>query len=912
MSRDPVDVIVVTVIQPELRAAVAALGLREGDYETDGAGTIYYRGAVHSAQSGQELQVAVTCIGSAGNPHAAAAVRDAMAWGRPRAVVLAGIAAGMRGQVRLGDVVLAERVVSYEPAAVVAASAGSRVEARPESEKLPHAMNQYVVGYRPDSERLSRLLGRIDGSLPQPPTGADSELAPTIEIQRGTIASGEKLLRDEAGMRALRELHGKIIAVDMESAGFVAASRRDAILWLVIRGISDFGDAHKDDRLHGVAAGRAAAVLADFLAFGLDLAPRSPARQRRQLSPRYPDDRTRVLGEQLQKALDRRKALAEVGARTAEVDQEIVQIKRQLREGGQLRAGDVLGDGRYLLLELVGRGGFASVWKAQDRAQREAVALKVLHPDLAGDVVRRDRFLRGARIMAQLDHPAVARVLEPGAEDGGFYYFVMELAQGGDLRRAVLEGRLPKEHALPLLIQIAEALAHAHTMGVVHRDVKPANILLDESLQPKLTDFDLVNVGDTTGGTRTGALGTVLYAAPECLTHPQQADARADVYGLGMTAVFCLHGAELPVEVIRGPDEIIDALDCDEPLRRLLRQATSWKREKRPADAGAFCEASREALRSTVTGGDAVAKLGTDVLSWVTDGRNDETVWLTQDGDRVRVVARAPALILAAGEQVWIARRRKRAIRLLDTSALTAVMDRLRENDTSRDGLPIVEREIDDVVLINAASGNTLSLSAPTVDECAEEGSEAFEFEQSIQLLASVGPYLFVRTGVHVNWGGAHPMYEATFRVIDLRSGADTELLTDTERVQLSREEGQHAMALLRQRYEDFLGEGEAPELTLFLLSYGHDGALSAEYQFTAPTAYVASDHRWSAYTCSELVHSPKIPASLGEYERAPQLLERHWAKTPRFDNRVRWTAAHGSPRTRALLRRLFHEEGTS
>ncbi|WP_437571515.1 hypothetical protein [Sorangium sp. So ce542] len=223
-----------------------------------------------------------------------------------------------------------------------------------------------------------------------------------------------------------------------------------------------------------------------------------------------------------------------------------------------------------------------------------------------------------------------------------------------------------------------------------------------------------------------------------------------------------------------------------------------------------------------------------------------------------------------------------------------------------------MEREIDDVVLINAASGNTLSLSAPAVDEGAGESPRAFELEQSIQLLASIGPYLFVHTGVRGNWGGAHPMYEARFRVLDLRSGADTELLTDTERVQLSREEGQRAMDRLRQRYEDFLGEGHAPELTLFLLSYGHDGALSAEYQFTAPIAYVASDYRWSAYTCSELVHSPKIPASLGEYERAPHLLERHWAKTPRFDNHVRWTAAHLAPHTRALLKRLFHEEGTS
>ncbi|WP_437785789.1 protein kinase domain-containing protein [Sorangium sp. So ce1097] len=912
MKPDPVDVIVVTVIQPELRAAVAALGLREADREHDEAGTTYYQGAVRSALSGQEIRIAVTCVGNAGNLDAAAAVRDAIAWGHPRAVLLTGIAAGMRGIVQLGDVVLADRVVSYEPAALVAGSAGSRVEVRPEIEKVPHAMSQHIVSYRPEPERLARLLGRIGGCFPEcSSTGMASEQASAVKIHRGTIASGEKLVRDAARMQEIRDLYAKIIAVDMESAGIVAACRRGAIPWLVIRGISDFGDAHKDDHFHDRAAGTAAAVLADFLSYGLDLAPSAPARQRRDHSPRYPDERTRRLGEQLQDALRRRRALVAAGAKAAKVDQEIVQIKRQLREGGQLRAGDSLGDGRYLLLEQVGRGGFASVWKALDHTQGSIVAVKVLHPDLGGDMVRRERFLRGARIMAQLDHPAVARVLEPGAEDGGFYYFVLELAHGGDLRRAVLEGRFPKDRALPLLIRLGEALAHAHEKGVVHRDVKPANILLDESGQPKLTDFDLVNVGDTTGGTRTGALGTVLYAAPECLHHPQEADARADIYGLGMTAVFCLHGAELPVDVIRGSDEVIDALDCDERIRHLLRQATAWKKEQRLANAEAFCEGLRAALRSTVSGAESVVKYGTDILAWITDGRNDETVWLTQDGDRARVVARAPALILAAADQVWLGQRRKRSIRLLDRNAQAFVMDRRMENDDSLIDVPIVQAEIDDVLLVNAASGNTISLSSSTVDDSVGERPEAFWLEQSIEIVASAGPYLFVRTDLNADWGGAHPSHETTFRVLDLRSGKDAELLTDEERVRLTGEEGQRAMLRLRERMDYFLDGDEKPELTLFLLSYQHGGPLSVEYQFTAPTAYVASDGRWSAYTCSELVRSEKLPSSLQAYKKAPRLLERYWAKAPRLTDCVRWTEADCSPCLRGLLRRSFHE-GTS
>jgi len=271
------------------------------------------------------------------------------------------------------------------------------------------------------------------------------------------------------------------------------------------------------------------------------------------------------------------------------VDHEILSLRRQLREGGQLRAGDRLGNDRYLLLEAIGRGGFGNIWKAHDQATQAIVAIKVLHASMAGDVERRERFFRGARRMAELQHPAVVRVLEQHGEDGGFHYFVMEYVAGGNLRQAVLQGAITPDKIVPIILRVGEALALGHTKGLIHRDVKPANILLDEQGRPLLTDFDLVGAADTTGGTRTGAMGTLVYAAPECLDRPQDADARADVYGLGMTALFGFHGADLPFhQIMRSPESFLDQLPCPAPIKRVLRRATSLERGERYKDAGEF------------------------------------------------------------------------------------------------------------------------------------------------------------------------------------------------------------------------------------------------------------------------------------------------------------------------------------
>ena len=299
--------------------------------------------------------------------------------------------------------------------------------------------------------------------------------------------------------------------------------------------------------------------------------------------PSYQDDMTRTLGETLERAYRRKEDVTVHGGDTREVEQEILELRRRLREGGRLKAGDFLADGSLRLLEPLGRGGFATVWKAYDRREQTLVAVKVLHGQFAEDRTRLERFFRGARKMGDLHHPNIVRVLERRVDDAGYHFFVMEYVPGGDLRQAILQQRMSPNTALPLLSKVAAALRYAHEQGVVHRDVKPANILLDGSAQPKLTDFDLVRAFDTTGGTVLGGgmMGTFLYTAPEVMDEPGEASPAADVYSLAMTIAFCLFGADLPREVWRDQPSFLRKLPCSAELRAVLEKAIADNPEQR-------------------------------------------------------------------------------------------------------------------------------------------------------------------------------------------------------------------------------------------------------------------------------------------------------------------------------------------
>ncbi len=233
--------------------------------------------------------------------------------------------------------------------------------------------------------------------------------------------------------------------------------------------------------------------------------------------------------------------------------------------------------GRYRLAEPLGQGGMATVWRAWDATLRVERAIKLLSPEKLEDPAARARFLSEARTMAGLDHPGVLRVHDLG-QDGPWVYMVMELATGGSLWDWVQRhGPMPPRLAVRLLLPVAHALEAAHAAGVVHRDVKPRNIMLGSDGQPHLADFGIARVRSAAdpGLTRTGSsLGTWGYMAPEQRKDARAVDARADVYALGAT-LWALLAGEVPVDLFAW-DVAADLGEQPEPLLALIRRATRF------------------------------------------------------------------------------------------------------------------------------------------------------------------------------------------------------------------------------------------------------------------------------------------------------------------------------------------------
>src|SRR3954471_17724071 len=200
---------------------------------------------------------------------------------------------------------------------------------------------------------------------------------------------------------------------------------------------------------------------------------------------------------------------------------------------------------QYLVDAEIGRGGMAVVYRATDLRLNRRVAIKVLPLELAFNADVRERFLREAQTAAQLSHPGIVPIYTVDEREG-IVYFVMALVDGESLaERLSREPRLPITEARRILGAVADALAYAHEQGVVHRDVKPDNIMLDRaSGRPLVTDFGIARAaqGDTRLTVTGVAVGTPAYMSPEQALGERELDGRSDIYSLGVVGYQMLAG----------------------------------------------------------------------------------------------------------------------------------------------------------------------------------------------------------------------------------------------------------------------------------------------------------------------------------------------------------------------------------
>jgi hypothetical protein len=217
--------------------------------------------------------------------------------------------------------------------------------------------------------------------------------------------------------------------------------------------------------------------------------------------------------------------------------------------------------GRYRLLRRLGSGGMAAVWLARDERLGREVAVKVLSDVLAGDEGYRRRFEREARVAARLSHPGLVGVLDFGAESGR-PYLVMELVRGDTLAERLAAGTTRGLDLVALARELLGALAHIHAAGVVHRDVKPANVLIGADGHARLTDFGVARPTDASTLTQTGqVVGTLAYMAPE-VQRGEPATPRSDLYALGVLLRECGGGREPALA------SLIERLSAPDPAGR--------------------------------------------------------------------------------------------------------------------------------------------------------------------------------------------------------------------------------------------------------------------------------------------------------------------------------------------------------
>ena len=258
--------------------------------------------------------------------------------------------------------------------------------------------------------------------------------------------------------------------------------------------------------------------------------------------------------------------------------------------------------GPYRILRLIGCGGMGAVYEARHTKLDRIVALKILPSPMTVDREYQERFDREARVIAKLDHPNIVRATDAGNVDG-IPYLALELLDGVDIARLVRSvGRLPLADAVEIAVQAARGLAHLHEHGVVHRDVKPSNLMLTSDGTVRILDFGLALTSEATGrpnGRLTGItyLGTHDYMAPEQWVDPTTVTAKVDCYGLGCVLYQMLSGqpplvspkmspqAKMKAHLEQPIPSIRDRWDVPGALAELVNRMLAKDPERRPTSA---------------------------------------------------------------------------------------------------------------------------------------------------------------------------------------------------------------------------------------------------------------------------------------------------------------------------------------
>jgi serine/threonine protein kinase len=332
-------------------------------------------------------------------------------------------------------------------------------------------------------------------------------------------------------------------------------------------------------------------------------------------------------------------------ASTLELPEKLARARRRARSSSAT-LGQIFGE-RYRADALIGAGGMGEVFRAHDLVEEREVALKTLHPAAEGDRQRAERFKREIGILSKITHPAVPRIYGWGTREGQLY-FVSELVEGHDVKLDIqTRGAWPPSEAVGLTATVADALAAAHEQGIVHRDVKPSNIMIGTDGSVRLLDFGLARgVGiDMTTLTKTGmVIGTPGYMSPEQF-QGDDVDERSDIYSLGVV-LFELLTARLPFMAKSPVDIALKHRTEPPPLPRVLQpDVPAWLErivlrclEKDPAERFDNARALAGELRRPRAGrrratrlptGDLVVEDDSEATSWalVLESPAEKTGW---------------------------------------------------------------------------------------------------------------------------------------------------------------------------------------------------------------------------------------------------------------------------------------------